>query len=61
MRVYLVYRMEATGYGYDGYEPELECVTLTEDKAKEIVNKLNDGSNIFSNKEAYYHYEDVIE
>ena len=60
MRVYLVYRMECNGYGYEGYEPELECVTLTEDKAKEIVNKINE--RLYpSEKQAYYHHEDVIE
>jgi hypothetical protein len=61
MRVYLVYRMEdANTYSYHEFISELHCITLTEDKAIEIVNELNKGIRSLE-REAYYNPEDVIE
>ena len=57
MRVYIVYRME---WDIESYISEVDCVTQTEDKAKEIVDKLNEKVKRYEPK-AYYHFEDVIE
>lgn len=57
MRVYIVYRME---WDIESYISGVDCVTMTEDKAKEIVNKLNEGVKDYD-RQAYYHFEDVIE
>ena len=56
MRVYIVYRM---AWVIEDYMPELHCITITEDKAKEIVSELNEDTKDYD--QAYYLPEDVIE